>query len=175
MTDFYQRIVDMQGSVEDLARKVPGFKGYFEKQDRRAADKLLRAKLSRMFGEQLSEFVRVQKKLVDGGGMKHMGKVQGIQTRLQTLIDKIDSAPRGYAGLFDSVKVDEQALASVYAFDNGLFVYHDQLASGLKALVDVIGTDGVGKVLDQLDDLSAEISNTFARRVDVLQGLQPSV
>ena len=42
MPDFYQKIQADQGAVEDLVRQIPGFKGYFEKQDRRAADRLLR-------------------------------------------------------------------------------------------------------------------------------------
>jgi len=175
MADFYQKIVDMHGTVEELVRRVPGFKGYFEKQDRRAADKLIREKLARMFGEQVGEFVRLQRKLVDAGGLEYMGRVQGIQTRLQTLIDKIDSAAQGYTGLFDVVKVDENALAHVYAFDNGLFVYQDQLATGLKEFGEAIGTEKVRGVLDQLDGLSSEIVATFGKRIDVLRGLETSV
>ncbi len=175
MADFYKRVTEMQGTVEDLVRQVPGFKGYFEKQDRRAADRLLREKLVRGLNEQMQEFTRIQRRLIDAGGMKYMGRVQSIDTRLGTLIDKIDSAPQGYAGLFDAVKVDEQVLASVYAFDSGLLAYQDQLASGLKALADAVGTDGVDHVLDQLDGLVGEMSGMFGRRVDVLRGVQPAV
>ena len=175
MVDFYKRITDMQGSVEELVRKVPGFKGYFEKQDRRAADRLLREKLARGFAEQAQEFTRLQRRLIDAGGMKYMERVQNIDTRLRTLIDKIESAPVGYAGLFDAVKVNEQALASIYVFDNGMFVYLDQLATGLKSLGDAVGGENVGGVLGQLDDLVSEASNLFAKRVEALQGLQSSV
>ena len=175
MTDFYKRITEMQGSVEAIVRKVPGFQGYFEKQDRRAADKLLREKLVRDFEGQLAEFSRLQVRLVDKGGINYMSRIQNIDTRLRTLIDKIQSAPQGYASVFDVVKVGEESLKSVYAFDNGLLMYEDQLAAGLKSFADAIGTEQVSGVIDQLDALVSEMSNTFARRVDALQGLSQSV
>ena len=172
--DFYKRIGEMQGTVEDIVRQVPGFKGYFEKQDRRAADKLLREKLARSFGDQMSEFSRVQRKLVDSGGMKYMERIQNIDTRLRTFIDKIESAAYGYAGLFDVLKVDEKVLAAVYAFDNGLLTYVDQLASGIKALGSAVGSESVSVVLDQLDELVSELTRVFDKRVEVLQGVQPA-
>lgn len=175
MSDFYKRITDMQGSVESVVRKVPGFKGYFERQDRRAADKLLRDKLVREFQAQLAGFSRLQVKLVDSGGMKYMSRVQALNTRLQTLIDKIESAPQGYAGLFDATKVNEDTLKGVYALDNGMLMYEDQLASGLKSFGDAIGTDGIDGVLDQLEALVTDMTNTFARRIDALQGLAQAV
>jgi hypothetical protein len=172
--DFYKRIGEMQGTVEDIVRQVPGFKGYFEKQDRRMADKLLREKLARTFNEQLSEFSRAQKKLVDGGGIKYMERVQNIDTRLRTFIDKIESAAYGYAGLFDALKVDEKVLGNVYAFDNGLLAYQDQLSSGIQALKNAVGSENVPAVLDQLDDLVTELTRVFDRRVEVLQGVEPA-
>lgn len=175
MSDFYKQITNMQGSVESIVRKVPGFKGYFEKQDRRAADKLLRDKLVRGFEAQLADFSRLQVKLVDKGGMSYMSRVQSINTRLQTLIDKIESAPQGYSGVFDATKVSEDTLKSVYAFDNGLLMYEDQLASGLKSLGDAIGTDAVSGVLDQLDALVSEMGKVFGKRVDAMQGLTQAV
>jgi hypothetical protein len=175
MSDFYKRITEMQGSVEGIVRKVPGFKGYFEKQDRRAADKLLRDKLVRDFEAQLAEFSRLQVRLTDGGGIKYMSRIQSIDTRLRTLIDKIQSAPQGYSGVFDAVKISEDTLKSVYAFDNGLLVYQDQLAIGLKSFADVIGTDQVSGVIEQLDAVVTELNNTFAKRVDAMLGLTQAV
>lgn len=175
MPDFYQKITDMHGTLEDLARKVPGFQGYFEKRDRRAADRLLREKLAGLLEERSTEFTRLQRRLVDSGGIMYMERVQGIDLRLRTLIDRVESASQGYAGLFDAVKIDEAALTRVYAFDNTLFVYCDQLATGLKQLGEAIGTDGVDGVLTQLDDLVAEAHKTFDRRADAMRGLEDSV
>ena len=175
MADFYQKIADMQGSVEELIRKIPGFKGYFEKQDRRAADRLLREHLVRVFEEQLGEFTRLQKRLIDAGGIMYMERVQSIDTKLRTFIDRIESAASGYAGLFDAVKIEEDALARVYAFDNALLIYQDQFAAGLERFAEALGTDEVVGVLIQFDDIVTEANNTFKRRVEAMQGLQDAV
>jgi hypothetical protein len=69
MADFFQKVTENQGTVEDLIRKIPGFKGYFEKEDRRAADGLLREQLVRQFEEVRTEFTRLQRELIDSGGI----------------------------------------------------------------------------------------------------------
>jgi hypothetical protein len=171
MVDFFQKIVQDQGSVEDLVRKIPGFKGYFEKQDRRAADRLLREHLVKGFEQQLEEFGRLQRELVASGGLKYMERVQTIDTKMRTFIDRIESAPQGYAGLFDAIKVREEALARVYAFDYALLAYQDQLAQGLSALEDSLGGESVEAVLKQLDKVVREASKALDKRSEVMQGL----
>jgi hypothetical protein len=171
MADFFQKITDNQGAVEDLVRKIPGFKGYFERQDRRAADRLLREHLVRVFSEQLTEFSRIQRELVNSGGIMLMERIQGIQTKMQTFIDRIGSAEQGYAGLFDNIKVNEEALARLYAFDNALLGYQEQFAQGLALLEEAVGGDSVVPVLKQLDDVVTEANNAFKRRVEAIQGL----
>jgi hypothetical protein len=178
MPDFYQKIQEDQGAVEDLIRKIPGFKGYFEKQDRRGADRLLREYLVRVFEEQLGAFTSLQRDLIDSpGGIMQMERVQNITTKLQTFIDRIGSAAQGYAGLFDATKVDQDDLARLYAFDNGLLQYQAQFGEGLGAFEAAIGNDEVDmkNVLRQLDSIVTEANDMFKRRTEAMQGLQDSV
>jgi len=176
MADFYQKIVEQQGTVEDIIRKLPGFKGYFDKNDRRDADRLLREQLVRTFEEAQAQFGQLQKELIESsGGLAHMEHTQSIDTKLRTFIDRIESAAQGYAGLFDAVKVREDALARVYAFDNALFAYRDQFDEGLATLKDALGTEAVRDVLRQLDAVVTEANNTFKRRIEAMQGLHDAV
>jgi hypothetical protein len=172
MADFYQKITEMQGSLEDLARKIPGFSGYFEKEDRRHADDLLRDHLVLRFEELLGEFTRLQKELVQASGLKFMERVQGIDTKLRTFIDKIDTAAQGYTGVFDPIKVREEGLARLYAFDNALLTYADQMSEGLGQFEQALNGEGTEAILQQLDQVVTEANNTFARRVEAMQGLQ---
>lgn len=172
MADFFQKITENQGSVEDLVRKIPGFSGYLEKEDRRNADRLLREQLVRIFEEQLGDFTRLQNELVNSGGIMHMERVQTIDTKMRTFIDRIESAAQGYAGLFDAIKVKEDALARLYAFDQALLSYQDQFNAGLGEFEGAMGTDAMVSVLRQLDDIVTEANNTFKQRVEAMQGLQ---
>src|SRR5690606_42143315 len=85
MADFYQKITEQRGSLDKIARKIPGFKGYLEKEDRRAADRLLRERLVRAFEEQQTRFTRLQRDLVDAGGLQYMEREQRIDGLLQPL------------------------------------------------------------------------------------------
>lgn len=171
MTDFYQKISEESGSLEDLARKMPGFGGYLKRNDRRAADRLLRERLVRVFEEQLTRFTRLQRDLVEAGGLRYMERVQSIDTGLRTFIDRVKTASSGYAGAFDAIKVDEEDIQKLYAFDNALLTYQDQLVAGLNQLEESIGTDGVAGVLRQLESVVADANNTFKRRAEALQTL----
>lgn len=178
MPDFYQKVQDDLGSVEDLVRKLPGFKGYFDKQDRRAADEMLRSHLVRVFEEQLNRFTGLQRELTDvPGGIMHMERVQNIHTKLQTFIDRIDSAAQGYAGLFDAAKVGEDDLARVYAFDSALLQYQAQFDEGLSAFEAAISDSefDMKNVLRQLDSIVTDANDTFKSRSEAMLGLQDSV
>ena len=48
-SELYNEIVAQRGSLENLIAKIPGFKGYHEKNARRQADKLLRQHLVQQF------------------------------------------------------------------------------------------------------------------------------
>jgi hypothetical protein len=110
--------------------------------------------------------------LAEKEGMTYMEQVQRIDTALVTFIDRVKAAPRGYAGAFDPVKVDEDRLAQIYAFDEALLTYQDQLSSGLVALENAIGSEGVEIVLDQLEMLVAELNSVLTRRSEVMLLLQ---
>ena len=172
---FFTRIAEGQGTIEDVARKLPGFKGYLAKQDRRAADRLLREHVVLVFEELLREFTRLQNQMVDSGGLKYMEKARRIDTVLQTFIDRVRTAPEGYAGLFDAVKIREKELDRVYAFDNGLLEYSAQIKNGLNKLEEAVGSEGIGEVLDQLDEAVREVADLFRRRTEAMKGLDQAV
>jgi len=172
---FFTRIAEGQGTIEDVARKLPGFKGYLARQDRRAADRLLREHIVLVFEELLREFTRLQNQMVDSGGLKYMEQARRIDTVLQTFIDRVRTAPEGYSGLFDAVKIREKELDKVYAFDNGLLEYSGQIGNGLKKLEEAIEGEGIGEVLDQLEEAVREVADLFRRRTEAMKGLDQAV
>jgi hypothetical protein len=106
----------------------------------------------------------------------YMERVGRIDTVLQTFIDRVRTAQPGYAGLFDAVKIREDALDRVYAFDNGLLVYSEQIAVGLERFGEAMeSSEGIDDVLDQLEGVVREISALFERRVETMKGLEQAV
>ena len=174
MVDFYEKITDMQGTLEGIARKIPGFGGYLRKDDRRNADAMLRDHLVLVFEEQADRFHGLQIRLIEASGIGYMEHVQRIAGKLQTFIDRIRTAARGYSGVFDAVKVRDDELNALYAFDNALLAYLDQLVGGLQHMETAIGTDEIAEVLRQLDQIVTEANNTFQKRAEAMISVQVS-
>ena len=112
-------------------------------------------------------------------GTKNIGpeaeRARRIDTALQTFIDRVRTAQQGYAGLFDAVKIREEELDAVYAFDNGLLLYSEQIAVGLKRFEATISSDDIEDMFDQLDEAVKEVAELFRRRVEVMRGLETAV
>jgi hypothetical protein len=120
-----------RGGFSKLLSHIPGFKGYMEKETRRDADKLIRDTLATKLGQQLSRITGLQSDLIDGGGLDFVDDVEGASVKLRTFIDRVKTAPRGYAGLFDPVHVREEQLEQLYNFDAQLFGEVDRVASAI--------------------------------------------
>jgi hypothetical protein len=88
------------------------------------------------------------------------------------LIGKIKDAPQGYAGFFDSVKVKEEDLARIYAFDESMVNHADDIAAAVAALEKTVQDGGdVGGGIRHLDDLVREANTQFSSRDEVIKGI----
>ncbi|MEJ2558911.1 MAG: hypothetical protein P8186_22380, partial [Anaerolineae bacterium] len=103
--DFRQTVEDSKGGLERLASSIPGYRGYKEKENRRAADKLLREHLVRQLDEQRRRLAELQRDLLEGGGLLMVDDLDRAVIKVQKLVDKIRTASYGYAGMFDAAKV----------------------------------------------------------------------
>jgi hypothetical protein len=110
---------------------IPGFSGYIDRQNRRDADKVLRDTVARRFEEQWKRASQLQSDMVSNGMIAYVDDMEKAAIQLRTFIDKITTAPRGYSGMFDAVKINEKELESIYQFDNAFFDLADQVGRGL--------------------------------------------
>lgn len=131
MTDLAGQIKDQRGGFVKLLSKIPGFKGYMEKETRRDADKIVRDAVAAKFTDQLDRLSELQNDLLANGGFEYVDDVEQIAVKLRTFIDRVKTAPRGYAGLFDAVQVKEDQLNQLYNFDYQLLSEADNLAAAI--------------------------------------------
>jgi hypothetical protein len=109
-----------QNFLEQLANAIPGFKGYREKELRRDADRLQREHLASELEQTKKVLDQIARDSTRGGSLDLINDVETARKRLDKAVAKVRYADRGYAGFFDAIKVDEQALERVYQFDLGL-------------------------------------------------------
>ena len=168
---FRQTVEDSRGGLEKLISKIPGYHGYKEKENRRAADKLLREQLARQLDGQRRQLAETQRDLLEGGGLLLVDDVERAVTKVQKLADRIRTASYGYAGLFDAVKVKEEELDTLYAFDEDMLNLVSAIQAAIDALAEAIGASGDVKAAIRSVVSAAEEANvTWKNRESVITG-----
>src|SRR5512143_2567627 len=131
MTDMYQNVSDQMDPLTKLISLVPGFSGYVKRENRRAADKLIRETVAKRFEEQWKRISNLQSDLVAAGKIEYVDDMEKAAIQVRTFIDKIRTAARGYAGVFDAVKINEAELEKLYNFDLAFFDVATELGRGI--------------------------------------------
>jgi hypothetical protein len=165
-SELYNQIVSQRGSLENLIAKIPGFKGYAEKQARRTADRLLRDQLATELDVHITRFGRIQNDLLDGGkGLKYMTRAREVKSKLQAYRDVVATAAPKYSAMWAEVKIDESALDKIYAFDEAQFRFLSQFETAINDLdASVKSGEGMEAVLDKVYDVAATAMDAFALR-----------
>jgi hypothetical protein len=170
MSDLFETVKGGQDIFQKLLSYIPGFKGYVERSQRRAADKLLRNQVALKYSELASRASNLQKDLVDAGQLDFLDDVDAIGLKLRTFCDRIKNASYGYSGFFDTVKINEKELAQVYTFDAAFFELANQISSGMDNIEAGIGGDGLKSAIRAVNDLARQVGKTYDRRYQVITG-----
>ncbi len=168
MNEFYQRVQQDEDPIKRLARRIPGFGGYIERQSRRDADKLLRETVAERMAEQWRRLTDLQRRLAEQGQLRYLDDLEGVAVRLRTFVDQVRTASYGYSGFFDAVKVNEEDLARLYAFDQALLDLVDAVTQALNELEANLGSETMPDALRRLAELARQCVETFYRREEVL-------
>jgi heme oxygenase len=171
MDDFFQKVTSMQDPLRKLASYIPGFGGYVQRENRRDADKLLRETVARRFEEQWKRVSALQSDLVSNGMISYVDDAEKAAIKLRTFIDKISTAPRGYSGLFDAVKINEKELEAIYQFDAAFFDLAEQVSGAVdnleRSLSDETALPAAIRNVVALARLAVE---TYDKRTEVITG-----
>ncbi|MEW5939281.1 MAG: hypothetical protein AB1750_06455 [Chloroflexota bacterium] len=171
MSDFFQTVTGAQDLFKSLASKIPGFGGYIERQNRRAADKLLRETVARRYEELYSRASALQADLVSAGMIAYVDDMEKAVIKIRTFIDKIAMAAYGASGLFDAVKINEKELEQLYQFDNAFFDLADQTGRALDNVQASLADEAaLPAAIRNLTELARQAVTTFERRSEVFTG-----
>ena len=171
MDDFFQKVTSMQDPFKKLASYIPGFGGYVERQNRRDADKLLRETVARRFEEQWKRVSQLQSDLVSNGMIAYVDDMEKAALKLRTFIDKLSTAPRGYSGLFDAVKINEKELESIYQFDAAFFDLAEQVGRAVDNVEQTLSDEaGLPAAIRNLTALARLAVETYEKRSEAVTG-----
>jgi len=172
-SELYNQIVSQRGSLENLVAKIPGFKGYHEKQARRSADRLLREHLASEIDKHIKHYDRLQNDLLDGGkGLSYMSRAREVKSKLQVYRDKVSTAAPKYSAMFDQVKITEETLDHIYAFDEAQFRFLLQIETALGEFETAVKSgEGVEDAMDKVYQVAVTAGDAFDMRDDEILNL----
>lgn len=172
---FYDKIVGDSGRLRNLLSKLPGLSGYMERGRRREADQLLRDTITGRLEQARLNYSAVYQTVSRDIFMamdyaERMGRADNL---MMGLIGKIKDAPVGYAGFFSAIKVNEEDLARLYAFDEQMLNHTDQIQAEVDVLVKAVNDGGdLGTPLAALTTALLDANEIFNSRQEVLNGIK---
>lgn len=157
-------------ALESLLRRVPGFRGYLEKEYRRESDELQRRWLSARLTRSKRGLDDLAGSLVDAGQLDPLPACDRLRARLDKLIGRIAGEMQGYSGMFDLVQVDEALLDRVYQHDVAMMDRVEETAEAVERLgrVSTSPDEALQAVLARV----GELDKAWDLRADIVRGLE---
>jgi hypothetical protein len=156
--------------LERLARLIPGIGSYQDKESLREGDKSLRDTLAERLDSARKAVEGVIDKLQRDGLLAGLDRLGRLERKLHQAADAIRFASRGYSGSFDAVKIDEEKLERLYAFDISLAELVSavqEAAEGLKsASPEALASDS----LESLNTQIASFNDKLGERGNLFKG-----
>lgn len=176
MSELYDKIVSQRGSIERLMARIPGFKGYQEKEARRQADSMLRAYLSGELQKRVDRLVRLENRILDKIGMAPLTATRDAKTVMQHYVDRVKTAAPKYDGMWATMKIGPEDLEKIYSFDEAQVQYVDKFDGALDALEAAIAEpDTLDGAVEGLHTVATEAHDAFDLRDEVLTNLSKTV
>ena len=171
MSDYMGKVTSAQDIFKKLAGYIPGFNGYVERQNRRAADKILRETVASRFDVLYKRASTLQTELVNLGKLEFVDDMEAAAIKIQTFMDKVRTATYGYSGFFDAVKINEKELESVYNYDLTFFDLGEQIGHALDNVEASLNDDaGLPAAIRNVTNLARQAVEAFDRRYEVING-----
>lgn len=173
--DLQSKLNQVQGNesfLEKIKRWIPGYDGYVNRDNARELDTILRNQLAVRLDTNKVKITNTVSNLSSAGKLFEVSNIDKIDKKNETAIAKFKSAARGYSGAFDIVKIKEERLNQLYAFDESLLSNVENICSLFSELETASATgadikEPISKISVVLDELILK----FNDRENILRAL----
>lgn len=165
MTNGMENAKQRRNWLERIAAKIPGIKGYVDRELRRDVDKMQRDWLAQQLDrgrgsvqEQIRQWSRT-------GNLGNLDLASSLDKALDRLANRIRHADYGYTGFFDVVKIKETELDRLYEFDVGLMDTVEDLALRIESLPGTATEPALRSLLEAVE----EADRAFDERATIFE------
>jgi hypothetical protein len=159
-------------ALNNLAMHIPGFAGYKSSEDRRIADKQLRAVIGERLSKVKDRLDRVVDALSRAGNLDSLPIIDQSGRTLERLIDRMRFADYGYTAVFDRVQLGDAQLLQIYQFDATIMAELPQFDTSAAA-IESAGADGdkLRAAIKAFNALTDDFDERFESRQHLFDGL----
>lgn len=167
MSDGAEQARAVRNLVERLGSRIPGFRGYLEREMRREVDKLQRDWLAGQVDRARQALAAKVRDWSRAGNLANLDLASSLDKLLDRFANRIRHADYGYSGFFDAVKIGEAELTRLYEYDLRLTDTVEELATRIEALPGAASEPAVRSVLEAAE----EADRAFDGRATVFENV----
>lgn len=170
MTNGYEEARGQRNVLERLGDKIPGFRGFQDRELRRDVDKMQREHLSSELGRLKSALRDRARSYTDAGKIGALSAFDRLDRQLDGLSQSVRFSDYGASGLFDAVKIGDAELQRLYEFDLSVLQDVEELEA-LVAAVPNPGGEDPAKSLEQVQQRVRVLEDKWKQRELVISNV----
>lgn len=124
----------LEQKARELLDRIPGYRGYRLKEERRDADRRVREAVADAFAAELLRVERIGRDLANARRLGEIGAVERASQAIRHFIDRVRTTTPGYGGLFGDRDIDGVVLDQLRLFDESLLLGVDELRPAVDKL-----------------------------------------
>ncbi|MCW4028209.1 MAG: hypothetical protein NWE92_00985 [Candidatus Bathyarchaeota archaeon] len=172
--DVYAQAKSQMRLSERIAAALPGFRGYKEKELRRESDKLIRNHLHLKLSKDKDNVRSIAQKIADKRYLDILPDIDRLNAKMDRITEKVNHASYGYSGFFDVVKIKEENLDRMIAYDNQLLESVSTLSDSIDALKTQLLSGDYGNLKDKIQAIADKFElfeDAFDKRSEIIIGV----
>ncbi|MEA2559024.1 MAG: hypothetical protein QOH06_528 [Acidobacteriota bacterium] len=174
MTNGYDEARGQRNVLERLGDKIPGFRGFQDRELRRDVDKMQREHLSTELGRLKAALRDKARSYTDAGKIGALSAFDRLDRQLDGLSQAVRFSDYGASGLFDAVKIGDAELQRLYAFDLSVLQDVEDIEGLVAAVPDPGGAPGgedPAKALDPVQQRMRVLEDKWKQRELVISSV----
>jgi hypothetical protein len=172
--DVYAQAKSQMRLSEKIAAALPGFRGYKEKELRRESDKLIRNHIYLKLSKDKDNVRSIAQKIADKRYLDVLGEVDRLNAKMERIAEKVNHASYGYSGFYNLVKIKEENLDRMIAYDNQLLESVNALSAEIDGFKAQLLSGDYSNLKDKIQSVADKfelLEDTFDKRQEVIAGV----
>lgn len=170
------RVDNRQGfgaKLQELMKKIPGFEGYLDREQRRKADSVHREYLGKLLSTKKRAIQDIAAVALENGDLSSMTAFDSLTNQIDTINNRMRAAGTAGGNFFAMVEVDTELLDRIYEYDLALLGQVESLDEKLATLQQAVDTnDNVKLATNGVKGVLQQLGASLDGREKILKGLE---